>query len=88
MKEFKLFVLTFLLIVSTLAPITVHAEGEGNIDNGGGGLGEGTDTNFWNTGDEGVRVTVVSASDGSAVTASIDLTNKQAKKNVDNCGKV
>ena len=57
--------------------MTVHAEGNGNIDNGGGGLGEGTDTNFWNTGDEGVRVTVVSASDGSAVSASIDLTNKQ-----------
>ena len=76
MKRFKLWVLTFLLIVSTLAPMTVHAEGEGNIDNGGGGLGEGTDTNFWSTGDEGVRVTVVSASDGSAVTASIDLTNR------------
>ena len=68
MKRFKLLVLTFLLILSTLSPMTVHAEGNGNIDNGGGGLGEGTDTNFWNTGDEGVRVTVVSASDGSAVT--------------------
>ena len=77
MKRFKLLVLTFLLILSTLSPMTVHAEGNGNIDNGGGGLGEGTDTNFWNTGDEGVRVTVVSASDGSAVSASIDLTNKQ-----------
>ena len=88
MKQFKLFVLTFLLIVSTLAPITVHAEGEGNIDNGGGGLGEGTDTNFWNTGDEGVRVTVVSASDGSAVSASIDLTNKQPNNIVVHFGKV
>ena len=77
MKRFKLLVLTFLLILSTLSPMTVHAEGNGNINNGGGGLGEGTGTNFWNTGDEGVRVTVVSASDGSAVSASIDLTNKQ-----------
>lgn len=77
MKRFKLLVLTFLLILSTLSPMTVHAEGNGNIDNGGGGLGEGTDTNFWNTGDEGVRVTVVSASDGSAVSASIDLTNNR-----------
>ena len=76
MKRFKRWVLTFLLIVSTLAPMTVYAEGEGNIDNGGGGLGQGTNTNYWNTGDEGVRVTVVSASDGSAVTASIDLTNR------------
>lgn len=88
MKRFKLWVLTFLLIVSTLAPMTVYAEGEGNIDNGGGGLGEGTDTNYWNTGDEGVRVTVVSASDGSAVTASIDLTNKQPNNIVVHFGKV
>lgn len=77
MKRFKLLVLTFLLILSTLSPMTVHAEGNGNINNGGGGLGEGTGTNFWNTGDEGVRVTVVSASDGSAVSASIDLTNNR-----------
>lgn len=56
--------------------MTVYAEGEGNIDNGGGGLGQGTNTNYWNKGDEGVRATVVSASDGSAVTASIDLTNR------------
>lgn len=76
MKRFKRWVLTFLLIVSTLAPMTVYAEGEGNIDNGGGGLGQGTNTNYWNKGDEGVRATVVSASDGSAVTASIDLTNR------------
>ena len=54
MKRFKRWVLTFLLIVSTLAPMTVYAEGEGNIDNGGGGLGQGTNTNHWNKGDEGV----------------------------------
>lgn len=53
MKRFKLWVLTFLLIVSTLAPMTVYAEGEGNIDNGGGGLGEGTDTNFGTPGMKG-----------------------------------
>ena len=46
MKRFKLLVLTFLLILSTLSPMTVHAEGNGNINNGGGGLGEGTGTNF------------------------------------------
>lgn len=44
MKRFKLLVLTFLLILSTLSPMTVHAEGNGNINNGGGGLGEGTGT--------------------------------------------
>ena len=34
MKRFKLLVLTFLLILSTLSPMTVHAEGNGNINNG------------------------------------------------------
>ena len=45
MKRFKLLVLTFLLILSTLSPMTVHAEGNGNINNGGGGLG-GCGNNF------------------------------------------
>ncbi|MBR2418415.1 MAG: hypothetical protein IKB12_07250, partial [Clostridia bacterium] len=71
MQQLKLCVLTFLLILSTFSPVMVYAEGEGNIDTGGGELGEGTDTNVWNTGDEGVRVTVVNAVDGSAATASI-----------------
>lgn len=46
------------------------------MDNGGGGLGSGTNTNYWSNRDEGVRVTVVRASDGHAASASIDLTNK------------
>lgn len=70
-----LFLLVFLLTVSI--PITTYAAGEGNIDHGGGMLGEGTGINFWSSHDEGVRVTVVRASDGAVVSASIDLTNKQ-----------
>lgn len=76
MKQIKRFVLTFLLILFTISPLMAYAAGEGNIDTGGGGLGEGTDTNIWHTGDEGVRVTVVTADEGSAVTTPIDLTNK------------
>lgn len=76
MKQIKRFVLTFLLILFTISPLMTYAAGEGNIDTGGGGLGEGTDTNIWHTGDEGVRVTVVTADEGSAVTTPIDLTNK------------
>ena len=70
-----LFLLVFLLSVSI--PIKSYAAGEGNIDHGGGMLGEGTGINFWSSHDEGVRVTVVRASDGAVVSASIDLTNKQ-----------
>lgn len=76
MKRFKKVILSFVLILSMISPLSVYAEGEGNIDNGGGGMGRGTETNYWNKGEEGVRVTVVSASDGSAVTASVDLANK------------
>jgi hypothetical protein len=36
----------------------------------------GTDVNVWHTGDEGVRVTVIRASDHAVVSASIDLTNR------------
>ena len=57
-------------------PVSVYAAGEGNIDNGGGGMGAGTGTNFWSSHDEGVRVTVIRASDGAVASASIDLTNK------------
>jgi len=88
MQQLKLCVFTFLLILSTFSPVMVYAEGEGNIDTGGGELGEGTDTNVWNTGDEGVRVTVVNAVDGSAATASIDLTNKKPDNILVHFGKV
>lgn len=71
-KSFLLFFVLFSLVL----PMPVYAAGEGNIDNGGGGLGSGTNTNYWSNRDEGVRVTVVRASDGGAVSSSIDLTNK------------
>lgn len=31
----------------------VYAIGDGNVDGGGGDLGGGTGSNFWNPGDEG-----------------------------------
>lgn len=54
----------------------VYAVGEGNIDSGGGGMGTGSGLNFWNPGNEGVRVSVVRAGD-HAVVDVFDLTNKQ-----------
>lgn len=75
----------FLLLVfmlSLLLPVTARAEGEGNIDNGGGGMGSGTSTDYWNSGDEGVRVTVIRVSDHEVVTTPIDLTNKHPEISV------
>ncbi|MCM1561603.1 MAG: hypothetical protein NC123_19015 [Butyrivibrio sp.] len=69
-------VLLFLLLFPAKG---VHAAGEGNMDGGGSGLGSGTATDMWTNGDEGVRVTIVRASDGAAVSASIDLSNVDPK---------
>lgn len=76
MKYLKKSFLLFVVLFSLILPMSAYAAGEGNIDNGGGGLGSGTNTNYWSNRDEGVRVTVVRASDGGAVSPSIDLTNK------------
>ena len=72
LKIFMIIVLVFALMV----PISVFAVGDGNIDSGGGGMGSGTSDNKWSSGNDGVRVTVVRASDHSVVTTPIDLTNK------------
>ncbi len=54
------------------------AEGDPNIDNGGGGLKDGSSENFWNPGNDGVRVTVVDSETGAVKSTSIDYTNTNA----------
>lgn len=68
--------MAFLLFLLLFFPsMNVYAEGEGNMDGGGGGMGSGTSQNKWVPGEDGVRVTIVNASDGTPVSASIDLSN-------------
>ena len=88
MKQIKNMILACILLFAVSMPVTAHAQGEGNIDTGGGGLGSGSTENFWSSGDEGVRVTIVRADDGSAVSASIDLTNKKPDDIAVHFGKV
>ena len=78
MKKILLQVLPLFLILCLLYPMTAFADtgGSGNIDGGGGGMGSGTSTNSWSPGNEGVRVTVVRASDHTVVTTPFDFTNK------------
>ena len=76
MKRIISIVIAFILMISVFLPMNAYAIGDGNVDGGGGGMGDGTNTDFWNTGDEGVRVTVIRASDHAVVTTPIDLTNK------------
>lgn len=80
MKKFIVLVLTAVMLFSI--SICAFAVGEGNIDNGGGGMGSGTSTNKWIPGEEGVRVTVVRASDGVQVSQSFDMTNINLRDSV------
>lgn len=68
--------------------MTALADGNGNLDGGGGSMGQGTTTNFWSTGNDGVRVTVVDAESGVAVSSSVDFTNRAQPATVLHFGKV
>ena len=77
-----------LALVFCLHPSTAFAEGgNGNIDGGGGSMGQGTSSNFWNPGNDGVRITVVDADSGNAISSPIDFTNR-SQNNVVHFGKV
>src|SRR5665648_1070047 len=75
MKKIAKFVLVIMMIFSLSVPMNAFADGDGNIDTGGGDMGSGTSTNVWSPGNEGVRVTVVRSSDHAVVTTPIDITN-------------
>lgn len=70
-------IFTILFLISLSCSISyADGSGEGNIDNGGGGMGSGSGQNYWNTNDEGVRITIIQDSDQTPISVSIDLTNK------------
>lgn len=88
MKQILKILMLFIMIFSLMMPITVFAVGDGNIDSGGGGMGDGTSTDKWSPGYDSVRVTVVRASDHAVVTTPIDFTNKQPPSTMFHFGKV
>ena len=53
---YSIILIVVLLISSS---ISTFADGDGNIDNGGGDMGNGTSQNSWTPGNDGVRVTVI-----------------------------
>ena len=85
-------VLLSLAIMLTALCVPAFAEGgtggSGNIDGGGGSMGNATSHGSWNPGNEGVRITVVRASDHAVVTTPFDLTNKQPAAGIYHFGKV
>ncbi|WP_455617017.1 hypothetical protein [Eisenbergiella sp.] len=89
MKRFYCIVIILCIFLGGIH-ITAYADtgGDGNIDSGGGGMGQGTNQNKWSSGNEGVRVTVVRANDHAVVTSPIDLTNSPPENSLYHFGKV
>jgi len=83
-----IFHLILMILMVTLFPVTAYAIGDGNIDNGGGSMGQGTSQNSWTPGMEGVRLTVVEAESRKPVMTPIDLTNKRLSNISCSFGKV
>jgi len=88
MKQHRIAGVLLALFLCIMTPLAAYAEGDPNIDSGGGGMGSGTSQNYWNPGNDGVRVTVVRASDHAVVTTPIDLTNKNPSASLYHFGKV
>ena len=90
MKKIIRFTSVLLVALTLLFPLYAFADtgGSGNIDGGGGGMGSGTSNNTWSGGNEGVRITVVRASDHSVVTTPFDFTNKTPSAGMYHFGKV
>jgi len=57
--------------------VTAFAAGDPNVDGGGGGMGDGTSTDSWTPGMDGVRVSVVDVKTGSVMGTPIDYTDKK-----------
>lgn len=84
---------TLILLIISIITVSfsanwVLADGDGNIDNGGGGMGSGTSQNKWTSGYDGVRITVIRSSDKAVVSNPIDYTNKTLPNNLFHFGKV
>lgn len=84
--------LTLIIIAVLLCafPYSGYADGtgDGNIDHGGGGMGSGSGQNYWNTHDEGVRVSIIRESDQTPITIPVDFTNRTPPQTILHFGKV
>lgn len=76
MKKIKSIVTAALAAVICLqCTVFANSGGDSNIDNGGGNLLDGSQGNFWNPGNDGVRITVVDSETGAVKSASYDYSN-------------
>lgn len=65
------------LILAVLIPTISYADvGDGNIDNGGGGMGSGSSSNKWTPGNDGVRITIVDSITGTPISVPVDFARR------------
>lgn len=81
-------VLLCLLLTVSLLPNSAYAVGDGNIDGGGGQMGQGSGSSSWNPGNDGVRITVVDAESGAAASSPVDFSNKAQPSGLLHFGRV
>jgi hypothetical protein len=77
-----------LMVITSIFPLNVLANGDGNFDGGGGGMGSGTSQNFWSPGNDGVRVTIIRDSDNTPVIAPIDFASRTQPDTLVHFGKI
>lgn len=82
MKKLLCRSLCLLFCCLLLLPLKAYASGSGNMDGGGTEMGQGTSTDYWTPGHDGVRVTVVEASSGNICSSSVDFSNKSFHKTI------
>jgi hypothetical protein len=75
MKRHICFITAIAILTMLFTVTAVFATGDGNIDTGGGSTGTGSTGNKWNGGNDGIRVTMIRASDRAVITRPIDITN-------------
>lgn len=88
LKRLLAFLCCFAFVFCLFPSSAFATGGNGNIDGGGGSMGHGTSSNFWNSGNDGVRITVVDASSGTAVSSPLDFSNRTQKTSLLHFGKV
>gem|GEM_PF-29648 len=84
----RLLAIFFCLIIISIVPTTAYAVGDGNIDTGSGGMGQGTGSNKWSPGNDGVRITIVDAETGAIVSIPIDFSRRSQANGILHFGKV
>lgn len=74
-KSIRMIAAAMVAIFCLQTVVFADSGGNPNIDNGGGNLLDGSQGNFWNPGNDGVRITIVDSETGAVKSSSYDYSN-------------